>query len=203
MKTLTKKLFAAVLMLMITASSVMTTFASDNNINLGSGIVNVPSFNKIWVSGNVRIVLKQGDKESIEAGENFNPKTTSVQSKGQTIYINSTEVGSVTLNITIKDLQRIEACGSAVVTSANNLNVKHLQLFINQSAKIRVSANAETLYTVVKDRAVLKINGSASQHSMVAANMKNIKFNNFYCANTKQYATQAIMDADKTAFVAR
>lgn len=203
MKTLTKKLFVAVLMLTISASSVMTSFASENQNDQAATIAAVPSFNKIWVSGNVRIILKQGDKESIEAGDNFNPKTTTVHSKGQIIYINSTEVGSVTLNITVKDLQRIEAYGSAVVTTGNNLNVKHLQLFVNQNATVKVSANTETLYTVVKDKAGLKITGSATQHSLVAANMKNIKFNNFYCANTKQYATQAIMDADKTAFVAR
>ncbi|RZK82645.1 MAG: hypothetical protein EOO92_01075 [Pedobacter sp.] len=203
MKTLSKTLIAALLTFAVSASSVMTSFATVKLSNEEKSISTIPDFNKIWVSGNVKIVLTQGDKESIAGGENFDAKNTSIQSKGQTVYINSTEMTQVTLNITVKDLQRIEAYGQSVVVTTNNFDVKYLQLFLNQSATAKISAVVESLYTVINDKAALKINGSAKQHSLVAASMKNVKFNNFYCSNTKQYATQAIMDADKVAMNAK
>ena len=113
------------------------------------------------------------------------------------------EASQVVLRITVKDLQRIEAYGQSVIVTSNNFDVKYLQLFLNQSATAKISANVESLYSVISDKAVLKINGSADQHSLVASNLKNVKYNNFYSLNTRQYATQAIMEADKTALVSK
>jgi len=199
MKTLTKTLFAAVLTAIVLTSSAFTSFAA-KQIETVSALTD---FNKIWVSGNVRIVLTQGDTQSITASDNFDASKTSVQSKGQTLYINSMEASQVVLRITVKDLQRIEAYGQSVIVTSNNFDVKYLQLFLNQSATAKISANVESLYSVISDKAVLKINGSADQHSLVASNLKNVKYNNFYSLNTRQYATQAIMEADKTALVSK
>ncbi|EDM35527.1 hypothetical protein PBAL39_07565 [Pedobacter sp. BAL39] len=149
-------------------------------------------FNKIWVAGNVKIVLTQGENEGVSVGDDFNADKTSVQYKGQTLYINSMASGQVTINVNVRDLQRIEAAGSAVVVMSNNFDVKYLQLFLSQSAKVKLNAVVGSLYTVISDNASLKMNGSAEEHTLMASNMNNIKFGDFVCAHTKSVPAQTL-----------
>jgi hypothetical protein len=195
MKTLTQTLFAAALTAVVLTSSAMTTFAAEPVTTVTTS-PSLAGFNKIWVSGNVKIVLTQGDKEVVSGTDNYDSAKTSVLSKGQTLYINSTESGMVTLNITVKDLQRVEAYGQSVVVTSNNFDVKNLQLFLNQSATAKIKTTAESLYTIVKDDAVLKLNGTAGQSTMVATNMKNVKMADFASLRSESYASEAIMAAE-------
>jgi hypothetical protein len=197
MKTLTQTLFAAALTAVVLTSSAMTTFAAEPVTTVTTS-PSLAGFNKIWVSGNVKIVLTQGDKEVVSGTDNYDSAKTSVLSKGQTLYINSTEMGMVTLNITVKDLQRVEAYGQSVVVTSNNFDVKNLQLFLNQSATAKIKTTAESLYTIVKDDAVLKLNGTAGQSTMVATNMKNVKMADFASLRSESYASEAIMAAEDT-----
>ena len=192
MKTLTKTLFAAALTAVVLTSSAMTTFAAEPVVTELTA-PSVQGFNKIWVSGNVKIVLTQGDKQSVVGTSNYDSTKTSVLSKGQTLYINSMESGQVTLNITVKDLQRVEAYGQSVVVTSNNFDVKNLQLFLNQSATAKIKTTAGSLYTVVKDNAVLKLNGTADKSTMIASNMKNVKLGDFASLRSESYASEAIM----------
>ena len=195
MKTLAKTLFAAALTAVVLTSSAMTTFAAEpvtTTISTPSSV----GFNKIWVSGNVKVVLTQGDKQGVVGTSNYDVTKTSVLSKGQTLYINSTESEQVTLNITVKDLERVEAYGQSVVVTSNNFDVKNLQLFLNQSANAKIRTTAGSLYTVVKDAAVLRLNGTANQSTLVAANMKNVKLADFASFKSVSYASEAIMDTE-------
>ena len=194
MKTLTKTLFAAALTAVVLTSSAMTTFATEQ---VATELVapSAEGFNKIWVSGNVKIVLTQGDKPSVIGTSNYDSTKTSVQSKGQTLYINSMESGQVTINITVKDLQRVEAYGQSVVVTSNNFDVKYLQLFLNQNATAKIKTTVGGLYTVVKDNAVLKLNGTADKSTMVASNIKNVKLVDFASLKSESYVSEDIMAA--------
>ena len=194
MKTLTKTLFAAALTAVVLTSSAMTTFATEQ---VATELVapSAEGFNKIWVSGNVKIVLTQGDKPSVIGTSNYDSTKTSVQSKGQTLYINSMESGQVTINITVKDLQRVEAYGQSVVVTSNNFDVKYLQLFLNQNATAKIKTTVGGLYTVVKDNAVLKLNGIADKSTMVASNLKNVKLGDFASLKSGSYVSEDIMAA--------
>jgi hypothetical protein len=198
MKNLAKTVFAVALAAVVVTSSVATTYAaepvkSEVTPRSASGI------NRIWVSGNVKIVLTQGDTQSVVGADNYNASKTSVTSNGQTLYINSLESGQVTLNITLKDLQRVEAYGQSVVVTSNNFDVENLQLFLGQTANAKIKTTAKSLYTIVKDDAVLKLNGTAEQSTMVASNRKNIKSADFSSRKSESYASEAIMNADQTA----
>ncbi|RZK65286.1 MAG: hypothetical protein EOO85_28540, partial [Pedobacter sp.] len=179
----------------VLTSSAMTSFAAEP-VKTVTTSPSVAGFNKIWVSGNVKIVLTQGDKEVVSGTDNYDSAKTSVLSKGQTLYINSSESSMVTLNITVKDLQRVEAYGQSVVVTSNNFNVKNLQLFLNQSATAKIKTTAESLYTIIKDDAVLKLNGTAGQTTMVATNIKNVKMADFASLRSESYASEEIMAAE-------
>ncbi|RZL17691.1 MAG: hypothetical protein EOO89_07045 [Pedobacter sp.] len=190
MKTSTKTLFATLLTGIVLTSTAMTTFATGNSIihetgtNAAKPEATVNGVNRIWASGHVKVILTQNEKEGITAGENFNAKTTFIQRKGNTLYINSIESGQVTIKVSIKDLHRVEAAGSATVVTSNNFDVKHLQVFLSQGAKAKLSAMSASLYTVVSDDAVLKLSGSTDQHTLIATNLKNVRLDSFHSLRT-------------------
>ena len=200
MKTLAKTVFALALTAVVMTSTMATTFAAEPVV-ASSKTSSLASFNKIWVSGNVKIVLTQGDEQSVNAGYNYDSTKTSVLSKGQTLYINSMESGQVTLNITVKDLQRVEAYGQSLVVTSNNFEVKNLQLFLSQSATAKIKTTAGSLYTVIKDDAVLKLNGTASESTLIASNIKNLKVADFASLKSVSYASEAMMNAEQTVQV--
>ncbi|MFC3561162.1 GIN domain-containing protein [Pedobacter jamesrossensis] len=198
MKTLAKTLFAAALTAVVFTSSAMATFAAEP-VKAETKTSSLSKFNRIWVSGNVKIVLTQGDKQNVEGTSNYDAAKTSVSTDGKTLFINSLETSQVTLNITVKDLERIEAYGQSVVVTSNNLDVKYLQLILSQSATAKIKTTAGSLYTIVKDDAVLKLNGTADQSTMVASNMKNVKLADFATLKSASFTSEAIMEAEQNA----
>ncbi|TCD29631.1 hypothetical protein EZ456_01030 [Pedobacter psychrodurus] len=200
MKTLAKTIFAAALTAVVLTSSMVATFAAEP-IKAETKTSSLSKFNRIWVSGNVKVILTQGDKQNIEGASNYDAAKTSVSTDGKTLFINSLETSQVTLNITVKDLERIEAYGQSVVVTSNNFDVKYLQLFLGQSATAKIKTTAGSLYTIVKDDAVLKLNGTADQSTMIASNMKNVKLADFASLKSESYASEAIMEAEQNAMV--
>lgn len=200
MKTLAKTIFAAALTAVVLTSSMVATFAAEP-VKAETKTSSLSKFNRIWVSGNVKIILTQGDKQNVAGESNYDAAKTSVSTDGKTLFINSMETSQVTLNITVKDLERIEAYGQSVVVTNNNFDVKFLQLFLSQSATARIKTTAGSLYTIVKDDAVLKLNGTADQSTMIASNMKNIKLADFASLKSESYASESIMEAAQNAMV--
>lgn len=197
MKTLTKVLFGTTLAAILLTSSAMTTLAA-NKIEITSVKTSSTGINKVWVAGNVKIVLTQSDKEGVFVDENFNADKTSVLRGGQTLYINSTEGNQVTVNVSVKDLQRIEAAGGSVVVTKGNFDVKYLQVFLSQSAIAKIKSTVGSLYTVISDDAVLKMSGSSDEHTLIASNMENVKFDDFASLRTENLSVGMVMNADKT-----
>jgi len=198
MKTLAKTIFAAALTAVVLTSSAVVTFAAEP-VKAETKTPSLSSFNRIWVSGNVKLILTQGDKQNVEGTSNYDAAKTSVSTDGKTLFINSLETSQVTLNITVKDLERIEAYGQSVVVTSNNFDVKYLQLFLGQSATAKIKTTAGSLYTIVKEDAVLKLNGTAGESTMIASNMKNVKLADFASLKSASYASQAIMEAEQNA----
>ncbi|MDQ0636868.1 hypothetical protein QF042_000433 [Pedobacter sp. W3I1] len=198
MKTLAKTLFAAALTAVVFTSSAMATFAAEP-VKAETKTSSLSKFNRIWVSGNVKIILTQGEKQDVAGASNYDAAKTSVSTDGKTLFINSLETSQVTLNVTVKDLERIEAYGQSVVVTSNNFDVKYLQLFLGQSATAKIKTTTGSLYTIVKDDAVLKLNGTAGQSTMIASNMKNVKLADFASLKSASYASEAIMNAEQNA----
>lgn len=189
MKTLTKTLFATLLTTILSISTVITSSAAYNYKNFDTPIRGI---NKIWVSGNVKIILTQSNVEAVSIGDQFNRETTSIQTKGQTLYINSSESHQVTINVSVKDLQRIEAAGSSTVVTTGNFDVKYLQIFLTQCATAKVKATTKSLYTVITENAVLKMSGTADEHILVADNIRSAKLRNFISLRTESRVSGAL-----------
>lgn len=193
MKTLTKTLFATVAAAILLTSSSMTTLAA-NRIEI---VKPAAGFNKIWVSGNVKLVLTQSAHEGIFVDENFNKEKTSILGKGQTLYINSMESSQVVIKISMKDLQRIEAAGSSTVVTSDKFDVKCLQVILSQSATAKIKAIAGSLYTNVSDEARLKMTGVTDQHTSIASNVNNVKLDNLLSLSTRKPSSDVMLAAEQ------
>ena len=99
---------------------------------------------------------------------------------------------AVYINISVKDLQRIEAAGGSSVVTTGNFDIKYLQVFLNQCATAKVKTTTKSLYTVIKDDAVLKMSGTADEHILVADNMKNAKLRSFVSLRTESTVSGAL-----------
>lgn len=185
MKTLTKTLFATVFAAILLTSSSIATLAA-GKIEL---VKPAKGFKKIWVSGNVKIILTQSEKEGVFVDEDFNAEKTSVLSKGETLYVNSFERQQVIIRVSMKDLLRIQAAGMAVVVTDNNFNLKCLQVILSQSAVAKVNAVTGSLYTNISDDAKLRMSGTTDQHTLIASNPKNVRFDNFVCLGVNKQDT--------------
>jgi len=192
MKTLTKTLIASALTGIILTSSTIATFAAIPNHKLVSFKTGTITFNKVVISGNVKVILVKGQEEEVRIDEYYNPSKTTIARKGYQLLINSTEKHPITITVTIKDLNRIQAFGNASVVTKGTLNLTCLQIFLNDNATADVKTNANSMYTILKDDSTLKLSGSADSHTYIANNMGNINFENFICQKTDKLATEQI-----------
>jgi hypothetical protein len=178
MKTAIKTLFASALTAIVLTSSAFTTFAKDTNPVSASANV---KFNKVVVTGNAKVVLVQANSESISTNEELTANTT-VQQKGYTLYINSTEQSPATIYISVKDLQRIDAANTAEVKTRGNFDLAVLQIFLKDGAKANVNAKVGSLYTDMKDQSDLKLSGSSAEHNLVRNDVSKLNLNDFVIA---------------------
>jgi hypothetical protein len=178
MKTSIKTLFASALTAIVLTSSAFTTFAKDTTpLTAGAAV----KFNKVVVTGNARVVLVQSGSESITTNDELTVRTT-VQQKGYTLYINSTEQSPATIYVYVKDLQRIDASNAAQVKTRGNFDLAVLQIFLKDGAKANVNAKIGSLYTDMKDQSDLKLSGSSAEHSLVRNDVAKLNQNDFVIA---------------------
>jgi len=195
MKTLAKTLFASALTLVFITSTAITTFA--NGIDTKTVEVAVPmTFNKVKVSGNVKVVLVQGKKERIEViNGDYNLDKTSIKRLGYTLIINSTEANQITVLVSLNDLQRIDASDKAIVKTDGKFDVKYLQVFLKDDAKATVKANTESMYTYIKDHADLKLSGTTADHNVVKDDISKLDMDNLVALKTTTNPLNQIMVA--------
>nr|WP_068892452.1 DUF2807 domain-containing protein [Pedobacter panaciterrae] len=190
MKTLTKTLIASALTAIVLTSSAFTTFAANPNSKLVSFKTGTITFNKVIISGNVKVILIKGQEEEVRIDEYYNPSKTTIARKGYNLLINSTEKYPVTITVTLKDLNRIQASGNASVATRGTLNLTCLQIFLNDNATASVKTNANSMYTILKGESTLKLSGTADSHTYVANNADNINFENFVCQKTDKLTSE-------------
>ncbi|TKC05101.1 GIN domain-containing protein [Pedobacter frigoris] len=172
MKTLTKTLLSAMLMLFVLATTAMTTLASTF------------SFNKITITGKVKIELVQADREKIEVYGDYSSRNTSIKRQGYTLIIKSSEYEPVTIRISVADLQRIDASGDVTVETIGKFNLKYLQIFLKDNAKANVKATTESMYTFIKGHSDLKLSGATLDHTLVRDSISKLTIEHFVAVKT-------------------
>ncbi|WP_431293610.1 GIN domain-containing protein [Pedobacter sp. P26] len=166
MKTSIKNLFAAALVMVTLSSATIVANATENNSSY-TALTNVRNISKILVSGNVKLILVQDAKESVEVYDQYYTKNALVQQQGAELRISSFDKNALTVIVRVNNLTAIEASNTASVSTAGNFNLLNLNIVLNDEASADIKANTVNLSTNIKDGASLKLEGTTDLHQAV------------------------------------
>jgi hypothetical protein len=178
MKTLAKTLCASALTAIFLIPAATGTFASTaHHAQVKPG----PSFtfHRITITGNVTVILSQGSKETVTAEDNFNRVNMSVMRKGYTLMINSNAAERITVYVSVKELQRIDASNDVIVKTTGKINARHLQVFLKDQASAEVNADTESLYSYIRGNANLRLSGSTQDHIVLKDGISKLTLQDF------------------------
>lgn len=193
MKTLTQTLFATALATVILGTSALATFAHTGPMTeISKPAVSAVTFNKVIVSGNVKVILVQGTKEAIKVDDNFDASKTTIKKNGYKLLIHSTEINPVTITVSVKDLQRIDISGISSVETKGKFDLKYLQIFMSYSSSAIINAKTGSLYTNISDAAELKLSGSTEDHTFIANQNAKADFDHFVCNKAERLTDESI-----------
>jgi hypothetical protein len=182
MKTSLKNLVATALTAIVLSSSVFTSVAAENVKFSGMAHVN-PEIKKVIVSGNVKVLLVQSNREWVSLDEDKMDKV-SIKQVGHTLTLSSTEKEPVMLTVYVTDPYRIDASNNACVKTVGTFNVKHLQVMVKDNAVAYVKAKTESIYTVVNGNANLELGGSTANHIIKTDGIGKLNMENFAALKT-------------------
>lgn len=170
MLTLKKSLVGIVGILMIVV-------ISSGCVGSGSGNVvkearDVSGFNQISVDGNINVILKQGDVESVEveAEDNIisNIKTQvtdrklEIKQEGTSIWPSK----PINVYVTVKDISSIELSGSSKVKGAN-IDTDNLDLSIGGSGNVEIeNLTAENLGAKISGSGKIELSGRVKKQEL-------------------------------------
>lgn len=178
MKTLAKILYTTAFTAVLLASAFTETFGSAT-LPVKVKKVTPFSFNRIQITGNVTVIISQGFRERVTADGDFNRSNVSVRKKGYTLLISSTATEPVTINVSVTDLQRIDASNNAVVRTAGKIQVTYLQVLLKDRAVAEIDADTESLYTHIRGNADLKLSGTTRDHIVSKDGISKLTLQNF------------------------
>jgi hypothetical protein len=193
MKTLTQTLFATALATIILGSSALAAFAHTSPVTeVSEAAGSAVTFNKVIVSGNVKVILIQGTKESIKVDDSFDASKTTIKKNGYKLMIHSTEINPVTITVSVKDLQRIDVSGISSVETKGKFDLKYLQIFMSYSSSASINAKTGSLYTNISDAAELKLSGSTDDHTFIANQNAKADLDHFVCNRAERLTNESI-----------
>ncbi|MES2653588.1 MAG: DUF2807 domain-containing protein [Bacteroidota bacterium] len=190
MKTSIKTLFATGLIaLAISTSTVYANGSSPRAVSATA--VDIASIQKIIVTGNVYVNIVQAPKSKV-LYQNENNADVIVKKTNNSITIdgtNSTNTAEIT--IYVDNIYRIDASGNSMVQTKGAFSVKNLQVFVRDHAKVEVNAKTESLYTVIKDSAELKLQGHSDSHVLTMDKLSKVTLENFSATKTEKNNSDA------------
>ncbi|WP_129716244.1 GIN domain-containing protein [Pedobacter sp. SYP-B3415] len=195
MKTSIKTLFVAAMSAIICTSGAFAATADAKLLKIEKA-AHPKGVRKIVAEGNVEIVLVQGKSESVK---NLSEETcrARVTQKGDVLHIVSTQATPERIEVSVKDIYRIQASGSVKVITPRDLNMQFLQIILKDDAKAEVGANVEGLFTMLQDSSSLKLSGTARDHSLNMSSIASITMDKFNSLRSSAYPIQA--DGQKVA----
>ncbi|MEH3113721.1 GIN domain-containing protein [Pedobacter terrae] len=178
MKTSIKNLFAAALVMITLSSATVVANATENNASY-TALTKVKNISKIVVSGNVKLILVQDAKESVEVYDQYYTKNALVQQQGEALRISSFDKNALTVIAHVNNLTAIEASNTANVITAGNFNLLNLSVVLNDEATADIKSNTVSLSTNVKDGASLKLEGTTHLHRAIMGIASKINVDGF------------------------
>jgi len=147
----------------------------------------VGSFTKIDVSGNYKIVLRQGSPSvKITADDNL-IKSIKTDVNGDELNIstngNICNAGQMIINITNPDFQAIKSSGVLDLSSDSTLNVKTFDMELAGVSKVNLNLIAGNVKTSTSGTAEINLKGQASENMVTMNGTSTLNALDFVVAN--------------------
>lgn len=186
MKTSIKPLLASGLLAIVLSTS--TVYASDIvksrvSKTVAAENVDVAAIKKIMISGNVEVTLVQTTKAKV-LYTNDSDVDVSVKKEDDALYIHSKNNQTAKITVYVTDIYRVSASDNAIVKTKDALNLKFLQVFSSDNAKVAINAKTEGIYTVVKGNSELKLTGYSDFHTSIMDKSSKITLEEFSALKT-------------------
>ncbi|RZL25256.1 MAG: hypothetical protein EOO96_23080, partial [Pedobacter sp.] len=133
MKNSIKTLFAAALTTIILGTASVSAMATEKNNNY-TNLTSVKNISKIKISGNVKLILVQDAKESVEVYDNYFAKNALVQQQNGELRISSFTATPLLVIAHVNNLSAIEASNTSTIKTAGNFNLLNLSIVLNDAA---------------------------------------------------------------------
>jgi len=182
MKNSIKNLFVAALTI-VALSSATSASATENNVSY-TALTQVKNITKIAVSGNVKLILIQDEKESIEVFDKYYEHNALVQQQGSELRISSFSKDVLTVIAHVNNISSIEASNTSSVATAGKFNLLDLKVVLRDSASASINANTVNLITTINDGTNLNLEGTTENHVAVLGNEAKLKMDEFASENT-------------------
>ena len=196
MKTLINSVLKSSLVAVILSASLFSLNASAATVNFDKSNPD-NEIKKLVVSGNTNVLLVQSHSQAVKMDDQDMSKV-SVKQIGHTLTISSNESQPVNVIVYVNDIYRIDASDKAVVNTAGKFNVTDLQIMLKDDAKARVKTNTKSIYTVVNDRANLKLIGTTENHISQTNKLAKVDVNKFAASNTQMLSSPTAIAAAAT-----
>lgn len=182
MKTSVKTLFALFTGIILLSNTVSVKAAEPTNHI--TKLSSVKDIRKIVVSGNVNLLLVQGNKESIKVYDKYYSKNALVQQQGGTLRISSYADRPLSIVVYVKELNAIEANNEAKVRTEGCFQLLNLDVRLKDNASANINTKTVNLFTSVKGASALKIAGTADQHAIEMCDLGNLTLDKFAAGET-------------------
>jgi len=192
MKNSIKNLFAAALTTIILGATAVTVNAAEKS-NSYTNLTSVKNISKIKISGNVKLILIQDAKESVEVYDNYYTKNALVQQQNGELRISSFNTEALTVIAHVNNITNIEASNNASVKTAGNFNLLNLNVVLNDKATADITANTLSLTTNVNGASALNLKGNTESYNAVLSSSAKVGMNGFTATDSNVSAVSIVV----------
>ena len=185
------------------AFAIGTLFSSCNSGDCISGSGNqisedrnVGSFTSVETSGSIKVILKQGDVNSVKVTADDNiikDIETSVRGNRLMIELEGSfcDAGPITVYITSPSYEGVEASGDVDLLSDGKLNLTDFVLDLSGSSKVVLDINAANVKTSSSGESEISLTGQAGSHELELSGSSSVNALDFVVGKYKIESTGA------------
>lgn len=182
MNTSIKNLFAAILTVVISAST--PTLVSATTAKKVTVLSEVKKFSKLNIAGNVEVILVQSANQSVQVYDNYYSKNALVQEKNGELRISSFDKETLTVVVYASQLSEITASDNAVVKTYGKFKTLSLDVILKDQAKANLNTNTVDLFAKITGQASLNLTGSTTDYNAVIGTVATMNLDKFYAENS-------------------
>lgn len=185
MKTSIKTIIATSLVALTLSTSTIYANPIKKPTTVSARAVSVSSIKKLYISGNVEVVLVQ-NKNAKLLYSNEGTTEAVVKKSGENLYISSKDnTTGAKIVLYVDDIYRINASEDAYVSTDGALNLNYLQVMMKDNAKISLNSHTKGLYSDIKNAAKLTLKGSTANYTVSMDRSARISIDSFKSAHTQ------------------